>query len=70
MAKPDMDEAADSEQEQVGSDFAQFFDDPRFSDVTIQFGSHEINAHRMILCARSPVLRRALGRSSPFQVGR
>jgi hypothetical protein len=37
-----------------------FFDDKRFSDITVAYSTHKISAHRIILAIRSSYLQKLL----------
>ncbi|XP_054713796.1 speckle-type POZ protein B-like [Uloborus diversus] len=39
----------------LSSDFESLFDNDEFKDVTLQVGEEELNAHKLVLCARSKV---------------
>ena len=44
-----------------------YFDNPTFSDLTIQLSDRSVNTHRIILCGKSEYFRTLL--TSSFKVG-
>ena len=52
----------------LSEDFGNLFLDPQNSDVVLLCQGEEIRAHRVILCARSPVLRAMLQNDMPENV--
>lgn len=46
--------------------FKDHFDDPAFSDITLQLSNRSVNVHRVVLCRRSEYFTKLL--NGNFQV--